>query len=668
MEPPVTAALADHLRSHRLVLTKNYPLPSIKGLKHDGLELGSDSRPTHRRLVTLAPIPAGSLILANAAIALSVQPNTFSLEAASAAEGSTAAPPPCDNCLLPGVAGKLRCTSCRVARYCSPQCQREAWTARAHSTLCRFWKMLRDEGQLNEEGMAVWKKEAEMTLQMEWAVAGKGSCGLDEAVVRGGREEDAAAAAAELLSASSSAVVEVTRPFFYPHNVGSAAYEASGWIGHLLPAEFNEPIKANARVFADVALRDKDARKVVRARDAGDLLKLFTLHMYRVQGNGFEVAMPPAESVDADATSPVERAKALLESPSPLFHESTDTVMGYFPFGALVNHGCDANATSEFRGRVQYLVAQRDIDAGEEITIVYVDRCMQQDLRRQYLRSIYTFDCNCAQCRGVDVGRVDAFLHGSGKVAAKLAAMAGEVERRVVGMGGEAWWREDVVKAWGALCKELFRCLVEPAIRVCETGVMLDDLSALLDLCRVDELPAFGKVETGGGATVMEMYRSCNKIVHRLHIDPATTGALPPSEDTDEPRHLLIKALYLVPAQVVSWAVRTLVYGRLHTIALEAASVLGEVMVRSGWGPASVRKAFSSKPTSKLNKFAAACEMANELGAALPRTFSTPLHVLNMAMKGVEASPAKAIFVTASTGGRAVAKVKKALEVLARAG
>lgn len=48
-----------------------------------------------------------------------------------------------------------RCASCRIARYCSPECQKEAW-GKGHKRICKKYKEVLDARNTRKEG-----KEAE---------------------------------------------------------------------------------------------------------------------------------------------------------------------------------------------------------------------------------------------------------------------------------------------------------------------------------------------------------------------------------------------------------------------------------------------------------------------------------------------------------------------------
>jgi hypothetical protein len=77
--------------------------------------------------------------------------------------------------------------------------------------------------------------------------------------------------------------------------------------------------------------------------------------------------------------------------------------VGLFPRHARMNHSCRPNASLYFscvalkRPRVHARLL-RDVEAGEEITITYVDLFATRAARRDELRRRYHFECSCERC------------------------------------------------------------------------------------------------------------------------------------------------------------------------------------------------------------------------------------------------------------------------------
>ncbi|KAI0746851.1 SET domain-containing protein [Daedaleopsis nitida] len=77
------------------------------------------------------------------------------------------------------------------------------------------------------------------------------------------------------------------------------------------------------------------------------------------------------------------------------------------PTIALANHSCDPNAVIVFprpasasakEEPLLHLIALRDIAAGKEVRISYVDTTLPQRLRQKELKEVYNFTCQCKLC------------------------------------------------------------------------------------------------------------------------------------------------------------------------------------------------------------------------------------------------------------------------------
>lgn len=76
---------------------------------------------------------------------------------------------------------------------------------------------------------------------------------------------------------------------------------------------------------------------------------------------------------------------------------------GLFAKQSTINHSCEPNAAVEFPFNNHELVvnAGRDISAGEEIFISYIDECdleRSRHSRNKILRENYLFNCDCMKC------------------------------------------------------------------------------------------------------------------------------------------------------------------------------------------------------------------------------------------------------------------------------
>lgn len=74
--------------------------------------------------------------------------------------------------------------------------------------------------------------------------------------------------------------------------------------------------------------------------------------------------------------------------------------VGLFPNLCLVNHDCWPNCTVILNhGKIE-LRSLGKIEAGEELTVSYVDYLNLSEERRRLLKTQYFFDCTCEHCKG----------------------------------------------------------------------------------------------------------------------------------------------------------------------------------------------------------------------------------------------------------------------------
>jgi len=75
--------------------------------------------------------------------------------------------------------------------------------------------------------------------------------------------------------------------------------------------------------------------------------------------------------------------------------------IGLFALHTCINHSCDSNCEAQtycYSTAALDVVALRTIEAGEEITISYIDKKLPVFQRRARLRRHYLFDCHCGKC------------------------------------------------------------------------------------------------------------------------------------------------------------------------------------------------------------------------------------------------------------------------------
>jgi len=114
-------------------------------------------------------------------------------------------------------------------------------------------------------------------------------------------------------------------------------------------------------------------------------LEWYTAVLARLHLNAFRVDIPRLD---------VHDLAALARSAA---HGSGTAV---YALPSLLNHSCDPNVDAVWRhgdSKIT-LAARRDIAAGEELTITYIDASEPAEERREALRFAYGFECRCAAC------------------------------------------------------------------------------------------------------------------------------------------------------------------------------------------------------------------------------------------------------------------------------
>jgi hypothetical protein len=67
---------------------------------------------------------------------------------------------------------------------------------------------------------------------------------------------------------------------------------------------------------------------------------------------------------------------------------------------SMLNHSCDPNVDVLFpsNNSTMHLQARRDVAAGEQLSITYIDAATSVATRRKELQWGYGFSCQCARC------------------------------------------------------------------------------------------------------------------------------------------------------------------------------------------------------------------------------------------------------------------------------
>ena len=72
--------------------------------------------------------------------------------------------------------------------------------------------------------------------------------------------------------------------------------------------------------------------------------------------------------------------------------------IGLWKYFSLFNHSCSPNTTNLGIGDFIFLISNKLIKKGEEITILYLSRPKDYDIKTELFKSIYNFECDCPLC------------------------------------------------------------------------------------------------------------------------------------------------------------------------------------------------------------------------------------------------------------------------------
>ena len=93
-------------------------------------------------------------------------------------------------------------------------------------------------------------------------------------------------------------------------------------------------------------------------------------------------------------------AKLEVNSFSILSDTFSTVGQGIYKQASVVNHSCQPNMTVSFSGREMIAMPIKDIKAGEELTVSYVELASLAAERNDALQARYGFRCKCDRCEG----------------------------------------------------------------------------------------------------------------------------------------------------------------------------------------------------------------------------------------------------------------------------
>ncbi|XP_048968388.1 histone-lysine N-methyltransferase SMYD3 isoform X2 [Canis lupus baileyi] len=163
--------------------------------------------------------------------------------------------------------------------------------------------------------------------------------------------------------------------------------------------------------------------------------------------------------------------------------EMQEVGVGLYPSMSLLNHSCDPNCSIVFNGPHLLLRAVRDIEAGEELTICYLDMLMTSEERRKQLKDQYCFECDCVRCETQDK---DAdMLTGDEQVWRQVQESLKKIEEL------KAHWKWEQVLA---MCQTIISSNAErlPDINVYQLRVLDCAMDACINLGLLEEALFYG--------------------------------------------------------------------------------------------------------------------------------------------------------------------------------
>lgn len=101
-----------------------------------------------------------------------------------------------------------------------------------------------------------------------------------------------------------------------------------------------------------------------------------------------------------DAVTDIDWSQGHAAAAAMLGGDAASAGSALYLLGSLFNHSCEPNVLVAFpRDSTAVFTAARQIAAGEQLFITYIDAEQEVDARQQYLAFAYGFRCRCARCQ-----------------------------------------------------------------------------------------------------------------------------------------------------------------------------------------------------------------------------------------------------------------------------
>lgn len=334
-------------------------------------------------LRALAPLRPGELLFRSDPLAYTVS---------KASRGAV-----CDRCLL-GKEKLMRCSRCRVAKYCGAPCQQQAWPDHRRECKC---------------------------LQ---------SC----------------------------------KPRYPPDSVRL--------LGRVVVKLMEETPSESEKLYSFYDL-ESNINKLTEDKKEGLRQLAMTFQLYIREEIQDPSQLPPSFDIFEGF------AKLICNSFTICDAEMQEVGVGLYPSVSLLNHSCDPNCSIVFNGPLLLLRAVRDVQAGEELTISYLDLLMTSAERRQQLRDQYCFDCDCARCLTRDK---DAdMLAGDEKAWKEVQDSLKEIEE----LKAERKWEQVLARCQAVISSNAERL---PDTNIYQLRVLDCALDACISLGQPEEALSYG--------------------------------------------------------------------------------------------------------------------------------------------------------------------------------
>ncbi len=280
----------------------------------------------------------------------------------------------------------MRCSACKVPRYCSEACQRRDWSAGPHQVECKaLQRFAAARRKAAEEAEREEREDPEEAANARIAMGGggggaKGKGRADRALEEPGTDIRCLARLlwrkGQLQGSQWDSVLaqQSHSPDLSPQQqqeVGQLAMALAFYLGCAKEPEggdSNTPSPADLRSYG-----------FAHASELLDFVCAFS-------SNAFTAAAPDLSPLGV----------AVIPTAALLNHSCLPNTVHDFPFG------CSASlptAVPEGKRQCSHTIAIKDIKPGEELLTSYLDLSEPYHRREQMLRSKYFFSCACTVCK-----------------------------------------------------------------------------------------------------------------------------------------------------------------------------------------------------------------------------------------------------------------------------